>query len=148
MKSNEIIYEEVDKKVIVNFKTEYIRQEGIWALHGKKKAEEKYSCLLVGKNKDIGSEIINDLGRLHFVSFRENGTIKYKNYNNVYCGFSYAPWQVQDYLYPYIAKEYCALKFVCIKRNKSMLEKRKLFSGEMDVHMELRIEISNIFKRL
>lgn len=29
-----------------------------------------------------------------------------------------------------------------------MLEKRKLFSGEMDVHMELRIEISNIFKRL
>ena len=63
MKSNEIIYEEVDKKVIVNFKTEYIRQEGIWALHGKKKAEEKYSCLLVGKNKDIGSEIINDLGR-------------------------------------------------------------------------------------
>ena len=40
MKSDEIIYEEVDKKVIVNFKTEYIRQEGIWALHGKKKAEE------------------------------------------------------------------------------------------------------------
>lgn len=33
MKSDEIIYEEVDKKVIVNFKTEYIRQEGILALY-------------------------------------------------------------------------------------------------------------------
>lgn len=53
MKSNEIIYEEVDKKVIVNFKTEYIRQEGIWALHGKKKAEEKYSCLLVYWHADF-----------------------------------------------------------------------------------------------
>ena len=31
MKSDEIIYEEVDKKVIGNFKTEYIRQEGILA---------------------------------------------------------------------------------------------------------------------
>ena len=100
-------------------------------MHGKKKAEEKYSCLLVGKNKDIGSEIINDLGRLHFVSFRENGTIKYKNYNNVYCGCSYAPWQVQDYLYPYIAKEYCALKFVCI-HDKSDFQKEQEYAREKE----------------
>ena len=33
MKSDEIIYEEVDTKVILNFKTEYIRQEGILALY-------------------------------------------------------------------------------------------------------------------
>ena len=64
-------------------------------------------------------------------SFRENGTIKYKNYNNVYCGFSYAPWQVQDYLYPYIAKEYCALKFVCI-HDKSDFQKEQEYAREKE----------------
>lgn len=62
MKIGEIIYEEHNGVVKTPFKNECIGMKGIWALYGKKNENSDYVCLNVGKGKDIGIEIIYDLG--------------------------------------------------------------------------------------
>lgn len=120
MEIGEIIYEEWNGIIKTPFKTESIGVKGVWALYGIKPEDSEYECLNVGKSKDIGKEILYDLSCLHFISFREDGTVGYVNQFNKYCGFFYKPGQPQEYLYPYIALNYKCLKFIYIYKENSL----------------------------
>ena len=112
--NEEIIYHEYNGSETGNFIINYIGQEGVWALYGQENDGSPYVCLNVGKCKDVGLEIVFDLGRLHFVPFRQNSDRRYINQFKEYCGFSYEQGQVQEYLYPYLATQYHAFRFIYI----------------------------------
>lgn len=116
-------HNKININVIDNFIDKYINKEGVWALYGIKD-KCNWECLNVGKCQDVGKEILYDLGCLYYVPFRNDGEYQYiSNFNN-YCGFNYGKGQVQEYLYPYIAKEYDKLKFIYI-HDKSDLNVEK-----------------------
>lgn len=114
MKKEDIIYEEKNGCVMYNAVTEYIQKEGVWALYGAKYDSEEYECLNVGKGKNIGSEIVFDLGCLHYIPFRNDGDVQYTNQLKEKCNFAYKRGQVQEYLYPFLATKYCAFKFIYV----------------------------------
>lgn len=130
MSNETIIIEQKYNKININFIDKYINKEGVWALYGKKD-EDNWECLNVGKCKDVGKEILYDLGCLYYVPFRKNGTEEYINQFKKKCGFKYQKDQVQEFLYPYIATKYHALKFTYIhdksdpKVEKEYAEKNK-----------------------
>lgn len=107
----EKMYEEKNGHITFNRLTEYIGKEGVWALYGQAGDDEKSECLNVGKEKDVGREIIFDLGCLHFIPFRNDGTEPYINRFNEDCNFFYKRGQVQEYLYPYLSKQYSSFAF-------------------------------------
>lgn len=114
MHNEKIIYEEINGEVVSNLIVEYMQKEGVWALYGREAEETEFECLNVGKYTNVGEEILYDLGCLHFVPFRNDGTETYINQFNEDCNFCYKRNQVQEYLYPYIAMQYCAFKFVYV----------------------------------
>lgn len=124
---HKVIIKQKDKKIKKNSIAQYIGQEGVWALYGRKKAEDIWECLNVGKCKDVGKEILYDLGCLNYVPFRNDGTKPYINQFKNECDFKYKKGQVQEYLYSYIAKEYFELKFIYI-HNKSDLKVEKEYA--------------------
>lgn len=107
----EKIYEEKNGRITFNRLTEYIGKEGVWALYGQTGDDEKPECLNVGKEKNVGREIITDLGFLHFIPFRDDGREPYINQFNEDCCFCYKREQVQEYLYPYISTQYSSFAF-------------------------------------
>ena len=119
-----VIIEQKDKIITINSIAQYIEQEGVWALYGRKKDEDNWECLNVGKCKDVGKEILYDLGCLHYLPFRNDGTKPYINQFKNACNFKYKKGQIQEYLYSYIAKEYFELKFIYI-HHKSDLKVEK-----------------------
>ena len=124
---DKVIIEQKDKIITINSIAQYIEQEGVWALYGRKKDEDNWECLNVGKCKDVGKEILYDLGCLHYLPFRNDGTETYINQFKNACNFKYKKGQPQEYLYPYIAKEYFELKFIYI-HDKSDLKKEKEYA--------------------
>ena len=122
-----VIIEQKDKIITINSIAQYIEQEGVWALYGRKKDEDNWECLNVGKCKDVGKEILYDLGCLHYLPFRNDGTKPYINQFKNACNFKYKKGQPQEYLYPYIAKEYFELKFIYI-HDKSDLKVEKKYA--------------------
>lgn len=122
-----VIIEQKDKIITINSIAQYIEQEGVWALYGRKKDEDNWECLNVGKCKDVGKEILYDLGCLHYLSFRNDGTKPYINQFKNACNFKYKKGQIQEYLYSYIAKEYFELKFIYI-HHKSDLKVEKEYA--------------------
>ncbi|MBE7027148.1 MAG: hypothetical protein E7410_06290 [Ruminococcaceae bacterium] len=106
MEMERVIFEEHDGIIKTEFKKEYLGMKGIWALYGKRNEKSDYVCLNVGKGKDVGLEIIYDLGCFHYVSFSEDGTKRYINQFGEDCGFCYKLGQTQEYLYPYLASKY------------------------------------------
>lgn len=108
----EIIIEIKCNQIVTNNIAKYFNMQGVWALLGKKEDNKDWVCLNVGKNINIGREILYDLGCLFFVPFLEDGNKEYINYSEEYCGFKYNSGLVQEYLYPYIAKEYYELRFI------------------------------------
>lgn len=131
MKKESIIYEERNGCEIYNAITEYIQKEGVWALFGVEHGSKEYQCLNVGKEKNVGSEIITDLGRLHYIPFRNNGDIQYTNQFNKKCNFKYKKGQAQEYLYPFLATKYCAFKFIYV-HDKSDGDVEKRYAAEHD----------------
>lgn len=132
MQEEKIIYEEENKETVSNSIIAYIQKEGIWALYGRKPDVSKHECLNVGKCKDVGKEILYDLGCLHFVGFRDDiddDTKPYINQFNDECQFRYKANQVQEYLYPYLATQYCAFRFVYVY-DKSDREKETEYAKE------------------
>ena len=142
-----VIIEQKDKIITINSIAQYIEQEGVWALYGRKKDEDNWECLNVGKCKDVGKEILYDLGCLHYLPFRNDGKKPYINQFKNACNFKYKKGQIQEYLYSYIAKEYFKLKFIYIhhesdlKVKKIMLKKTGLYFGEMVAHMSRQLKI-------
>lgn len=122
-----VIIEQKDKIITINSIAQYIEQEGVWALYGRKKDEDNWECLNVGKCKDVGKEILYDLGCLHYLPFRNDGTKPYINQFKNACNFKYKNGQIQEYLYSYIAKEYFELKFIYI-HHKSDLKVEKEYA--------------------
>lgn len=122
-----VIIEQKDKIITINSIAQYIEQEGVWALYGRKKDEDNWECLNVGKCKDVGKEILYDLGCLHYLPFRDDGTKLYINQFKNACNFNYKKGQIQEYLYSYIAKEYFELKFIYI-HHKSDLKVEKEYA--------------------
>lgn len=122
-----VIIEQKDKIITINSIAQYIEQEGVWALYGRKKDEDNWECLNVGKCKDVGKEILYDLGCLHYLPFRNDGTKPYINQFKNACNFKYKKGQIQEYLYSYIAKEYFELKFIYI-HHKSDLKVEKEYA--------------------
>lgn len=112
--NEKIIYEEKKGREVSNSIVEYIQKEGVWALYGREKEDVEFECLNVGKCTDVGKEILYDLGCWHFVPFRNDGTKQYINQFNEECNFCYETNQVQEYLYPYLAMQYCEFKFVYV----------------------------------
>ena len=96
-------------------------------MYGRKKDEDNWECLNVGKCKDVGKEILYDLGCLHYLPFRNDGTEPYINQFKNACNFKYKKGQTQEYLYSYIAKEYFELKFIYI-HHKSDLKVEKEYA--------------------
>ena len=90
---------------------EYIRKEGVWALFGK--IDSEYECLQVGKCKDVGCEILYDIGCMNNLSYKLAGK-KYINEFGIDTGLKYEKGIVQEYLYPYINQEYKVLLFVYV----------------------------------
>lgn len=137
MDLEKIIYEEANKVVTKNNIVEYIGKEGIWILYGQECKNADYVCLNVGKHENVGKEIIYDLGCLHYIDFRCDGSEEYVNQFGKRCGFKYKQGQVQEYLYPYIAQKYYSLKFVYVHdKSDSEIESEyaknsEAFFGEM-----------------
>lgn len=125
MKIGEVIYEEIDGVETIPFKFECIGIKGIWALYGKEEIDSEYTCLNVGKSADVGREIIYDLGCLHHLTFRKDGTEEYVNQFNVDCDFNYISGQTQEYLYPYIALRFRAIKFIYIYDDNNSQKERE-----------------------
>ena len=119
----EIIYEEDEygKEIKSNLEN-FMQVEGVWALYGKEKEGFDYICLNVGKSKNIGEEVLFDIGCLHFLKIRKDGTEEYRNQFDEPCDFKYKSKQTQEYLYPIIASSYNSLKFV-YEYEKSCREK-------------------------
>ena len=138
---DQVIIEQKDKIITINSIAQYIEQEGVWALYGRKKDEDNWECLNVGKCKDVGKEILYDLGCLHYLPFRNDGTEPYINQFKNDCNLKYKKGQTQEYLYSYIAKEYFELKFIYIhhksdlKVEKEYAKKTRLYFGEMVAHI-------------
>lgn len=119
MKINETIYEEDDNgKVVVSNLENFMRVEGVWALYGINNETGENELLNVGKEKDVGSEILYDIGCLHYLKFRNDGDENYVNQFNIDCNFKYKSGQTQEYLYPKLASLYNSFKFV-YAHNKS-----------------------------
>lgn len=115
MENNEIIYAENSSgEILESHLEEYLGKSGVWALYGtsRKTAEER--CLNVGKHVDVGTEILYDIGCMHYLRIREDGDTKYINQFRQDCGFFYKKGQTVEYLYPIIVKEYHSIKFVLI----------------------------------
>ena len=130
MEINDIIYEEDESgHIICSALEKYMRVEGVWALYGKSKKSLKYECLNVGKSKDVGYEILYDIGCLHYLKIREDGTVSYINQFNESCDFLYKSVQSQEYLYPIISSRYNSFKFVYI-HGKSSRDIEKSYAHE------------------
>lgn len=115
MKIGEIIYEEFSNgQVKRSILEKYMRVAGVWALYGKENESSKYRCLNVGTTTDVGYEILYDIGCLHFLKIRNDGTRKYINQFHDDCDFIYKPGQTQEYLYPIIATRYNSFKFIYV----------------------------------
>lgn len=124
-----VIYEE-DKNgqiKVSNLET-YMNTEGVWALFGKRKDDNSdYICLNVGKTKNIGSEILYDIGCLHFLKYRKDGTRRFVNqFKEEYC-LKYESGQTQEYLYPFIAQYFNSFKFVYVF-DKSDINEEKVYA--------------------
>lgn len=111
---NDIIIKIEDGKIVINNIANYFSEQGVWALFGKKVDEKDWVCLNVGKNKNVGREILYDVGCLLFVSWQGQGTRNYINYFKEDCGFKYDRGLVQEYLYPHIATQYSDFEFVYV----------------------------------
>ena len=72
---------------------------------------ELEECLNVGSSEDIGMEILYDLACLHFLDLRLDGDKNYINQFKKDCKFKYKSGQTQEYLYPYISKNYHSISF-------------------------------------
>lgn len=130
MEINDVIYEEENGKVKVEFRFDSLRQKGVWALFGKESAQSDYICLNVGKCVDVGYEIIYDIGCMKQIEFRNDGEKEYINQFGESCKFKYKKNQVQEYLYPFIKScNYYALKFVLV-HNENCLDKEREYAIE------------------
>ena len=89
MKIGDIIYEEsANGQVKTSMLENYMRVAGVWALFGKENKSSKYKCLNVGATSDVGYEILYDIGCLHFLGVRKDGTNNYINQFHEDCGLS------------------------------------------------------------
>lgn len=110
-----IIYEEDEMGVMKNSSLDnFMQVEGVWALYGKERDTHEERCINVGKTMNVGGEILYDLGCLHFLKVKEDGTKKYINQFNKDCDFFYKSGHTREYLYPVIASRYNSLKFIYI----------------------------------
>lgn len=121
----EIIIEIESKKIVTNNIANYFNKQGIWALFGKKSEEKDWVCLNVGKNKNVGREILYDLGCLFFVPCLKEGHEKYINYSKKYCGFKYNNGLVQEHLYSYIATKYSDFEFIYVHKDADLKFEKK-----------------------
>lgn len=55
----------------------------------QKKDKDNWECLNIGKCKDVGKEILYDLGYLHYLPFINDGTKPYINQLKNTCNFKY-----------------------------------------------------------
>ena len=130
MEINDTIYEEDESgHIIFSVLENYMRIQGVRALYGKSKKSLKYECLNVGKSKDVGYEILYDIGCLHYLKIKEDGTENYINQFNESCDFLYKSGQTQEYLYPIISSRYNSFKFVYICE-KSSKDIEKAYANE------------------
>ncbi len=119
------IYKESrDGYVEISNISEYMQIEGIWVLYGKSKETAEKKCLNVGTSKNVGQEILYDLGCIHFFKGKEVGSRQYINQRNEDCGFKYVVGQSREYLYSFIATQYDSFEFVYVN-NKSDKQKEK-----------------------
>ena len=121
----EIIIETKSNQIVTNNIAKYFNKQGIWALFGKKSEEKDWVCLNVGKNKNVGREILYDLGCLFFVPCLKGGHEKYINYSKKYCGFKYNKGLVQEHLYSYIATKYSDFVFIYVHKNADLKFEKK-----------------------
>ena len=89
-------------------------KSGVWALIGKKCEEDEWICLNVGINKDIKTEISQDI---EYMNIKDE--IISKNYINRFGEFlfsynDYANNHYRSKLYKEIKEKYSKLKFICI----------------------------------
>jgi len=126
MEIGKIIYEEDENGVAVVSNLEnFMGVEGVWALYGKNKETLKKELLNVGKNKNIGQEILYDIACLHFLKVRTDGDSTYINQSNQDCLFKYKSGQTREYLYPIIASRYSSLKFVYVYDKSDINEEKE-----------------------
>lgn len=112
---NKVIYKENEYGQIKYSELEnFMRIAGVWALYGRDKETNKCMCLNVGKSIDVGNEILYDIGCLHFLKIRNDGSKSYINQFGEDCNFMYNSGQTQEYLYPEIASKYDSFKFIYI----------------------------------
>lgn len=111
----QIIYEEDEDGSIKESNLEdYMLVSGVWALYGINRETFKLRCLNVGKSVNIGNEILYDIACLHFLKAREDGSKEYVSQCEEDCSFKYESNQVQEFLYPQIARQWHSLKFIYI----------------------------------
>lgn len=146
-----IIYKKQKGKKAENNIRKYIRKEGVWALFGK--IDREYECLQVGKCKDVGYEILYDIGCMNNLSYKLAGK-KYINEFGIDTGLKYEDGIVQEYLYPYIKKqEYKVLVFVYVC-DKNDEKKERLLAWLThakywrDFHKPFEREISNRYEEM
>lgn len=122
--SNQLIHEEGKNGEIKSNISAYIGKPGVWALYGISEKSSKEICLNVGSCIDIGREILYDLACIHHLEFRNDGDKEYINQFKKACGFKYRSGQTQEYLYPFIAKNFHSIKFILIHdKNDKQFEK-------------------------
>lgn len=126
LNSEVIIYEEDEHGRVKHSALEdYMRVAGVWALYGRNKETFEFACLNVGKTENVGYEILYDIGCLHFLKIRKDGTKHYVNQFGEDCGFMYNSGQTQEYLYPVIASIYDSFKYIYIHNKNSQDIERK-----------------------
>ena len=107
-----VIYSEKKEITNINIIDNFMKKQGVWALYGKK--NDKYICLNVGKSMDVGSEILYDLGCMHYL-MKKDGDIPYINQFADESEFKWKAGMTQEYLYPYIYSDgYDELAFVYV----------------------------------
>ena len=112
MKIGDVIYQDDLEKPKIDYT--YFGVEGVWGLFGKRKTDSQYVCLNVGKSKDIGREVLYDIGCLHFVTPHVMGSRKYVNQFAEDCHFIWESGKTQECVYPYIFENYTELVFIML----------------------------------
>ena len=113
-----VIYRENDEGLeIENIIFQNLLKKGVWILFGKNKLDKTYECLNVAKSVNVGAEILYDVACLKHLKYEVNCMPDLKEYINQfaeYKNFRYKSKMTQEFLYPYIAKNYMALVFIYV----------------------------------
>lgn len=86
----------------------------IYRRNTERKTDNQYVCLNIGKSKDIGREVLYDIGCLHFVIPLIKEERKYINQFAEDCLTTWESGKTQECVYPDIYENFTELVFILL----------------------------------